>query len=96
MTFAVGTVVVLSHGGEVGRLYKPLPILAIVLGGVLLALASRVFADFFPQYYFNLLGVAAVIWLTAAIGWFFYILPKIFRVPGEGTFDREHSIAKDR
>ena len=94
MTFAVGTVVVLSHAGEGGKLYRPLPVLWLVLICVLGSLALRVSADWFPVEYFDLLGKAAVIWLIGALSWLLFILPKVFRVPDEGTFEREHEKAK--
>ena len=94
MTFAVGTVVVLSHAGEVQRLYKPLPILWFVASCVLGALGLRISADFFPAKYFNLLALAAVIWMTGALSWLLFILPRIFRTPGDWTFEREHQKSK--
>ena len=96
MTFAVGTVVVLSHAGEGGKLYRPLPVLWLVLVCVLGALVFRVSADLFPAQYFNLLGKAAAIWLMGALIWFLFILPKVFRFPEDGTFEREHEKAKIR
>ncbi|MBI4971090.1 MAG: NnrS family protein [Candidatus Omnitrophica bacterium] len=96
MTFSVGTVVILSHAGEMPILYGRLPVLWIVGAGVLMALVIRFSADFFPINYFTFLGTAAAIWLTGALSWFFFVLPKVFRSPEPGTFDREHESVKKK
>ncbi len=96
MTFAVATMVVLSHGGEGARLQRPLWILNLIAVTLPAALVFRIAAQFFPNVYFQLLGISSVIWLTAAAGWLFFIFPKVLRLPKEGEFERLHEEMKQR
>ncbi len=96
MTFAVATMVVLSHGGEGARLQKPLWILNWIAVTLPAALAFRLAAQFFPAFYFQLLGISGAIWLTAAVGWFFFILPRVLRLPKAGEFEQLHAQMKER
>ena len=82
MTFAVGTMVVLSHAGEAAKLHKRLIVLWIVVLGILGAVGHRVSSAFFPETYVSLIGSAAGFWLLAGICWLSFILPKVLRVSG--------------
>ena len=94
MTFSVGTMVVLSHGGEAPRLQKPLWILWVVAFGIGSALAFRILSSFSAQHYFHLLGVAASCWLFVGVSWLCFVAPKIVKIPHEGEFERQHEEMK--
>ena len=94
MTFAIATMVVLSHAGESAQLRRPLPILWLVLIGAILALSFRVAAGFYPNRFFFYLGIAASLWIVVGTGWFCFVVPRIPRFPEEGTFEQEHEKMK--
>lgn len=94
MTFAVGTMVVLGHAGDAPRLRQPLAVLRLVGGGVALALAGRVIADLAPGHYRLALGLAAAAWLSAAAGWFVFVLTRVLRPAQPGAFEVAHEAAK--
>jgi uncharacterized protein involved in response to NO len=96
MTFAIGTMVAMGHAGESEKLRRPLWILWLVLAGIVFALGFRVAAAFLPVRYFKLLEIASVFWLLTAGSWLLFILPKLFRVPIIGEFERFHEEAKKR
>lgn len=96
MTFAIGTMVTLSHGGETPRLQKPLWILWIVMIGMFFAVIFRIVSSYFPARFFDLLGIAASFWLAAGLSWFAFVLPKMAKIPREGEFERAHEEAKQQ
>lgn len=96
MTFAVGTMVVLSHAGEGQRLQRPLWVLRAVAGGIGAATAARVLADLWPLHYFLLLAAASLAWLAAGISWLLFIVPYVVRPVDEGVFERVHEEATRR
>ncbi|MBI3088439.1 MAG: NnrS family protein [Candidatus Omnitrophica bacterium] len=96
MTFAVGTMVVLSHAGEAHRLRQPLWVFRVVEAGLGGALAARVLAELAPTAFFPWLGVAAVCWLAAGLGWLVFILPYVARPLAPDAFERVHEEAKRR
>ena len=96
MTFAVATMVALSHAGESEKLRQPLFILWLVAFGVLSALCFRITAVLIPSLYFQLLGLAAVFWILISASWLCFIAPRILRVPHPGTFENEHEQMKKR
>lgn len=96
MVFAVGTMVVMSHAGEGARLRQPLWVLKVVGIGVGGAALLRLAADGLPQRYFLLLGLAAVCWMAAGIGWLAFVIPRVLRPLPEGEFERLHEDAKRR
>jgi len=96
MTFAVGTMVVLSHTGGATVLRRPLWVLRIVAWGLGTATVARVLADLRPVFYFRLLGLASSAWLIAAVSWLLFILPRVLRPIPEGAFESLHEAAKQR
>jgi hypothetical protein len=96
MTFAVATMVVLSHAGEARRLQRPLWVLKAVGAGVAVALFVRLFADHVPARYFQLLGIASVAWMAAGIAWLVFALPLVVRTVPPETVERLHEEAKRR
>ncbi len=96
MIFSVATMVVLSHGGAPERLRKPLPVLWAAAAGVFCSLGFRLAAGFFPDYYFQLLSFSGLIWAGAALYWFFFSLPVIFKVMSEEELIQSHESSKQR
>lgn len=96
MTFAVATVVTLSHSGDAGRMRQPLPVLWLVAAGLGLALGLRLAAPFFPQEYFKLLGAAGVCWLLAGALWLLFAWPRFLKFPDKELFEQFHEQAKQR
>jgi uncharacterized protein involved in response to NO len=94
MTFAMGTMVVMSHSGEARRLMQPLWILRLAGAGVAAALAGRLAADAHSERYFEWLGAAAVAWLFAAIAWIAFARPRLARIGQEDDFERSHEAVK--
>ena len=94
MTFAVATVVTLSHSGEALKLQKRLPVLWAVAAGLAAALVLRVVSTFFPELYFSLVGAAAFCWLAAGFTWLFFAFPRFFKFPDPEEFKRFHEEAK--
>lgn len=94
MTFAVGTMVVLSHAGQAQQVRRPLGVLWVVGAGLAGALICRLLAETAPSRYFQWLGLAAGCWMAAGLSWLLFILPRVLRpVPAE-TFERLHEAAK--
>ncbi len=96
MTFAVATMVILSHAGAAEKLRKPSRILEFVFGGILLAMAFCVASPFMPERYFQLLAASAVVWLAASVLWICYVAPYLFRFPDPEQVERMHEAAKAR
>ncbi len=94
ITFAIATMVVLSHSGEGERLHRSPWILKLVGVLVPLALVLRVTASFIPEYFFVFLGVSSVLWLASATAWFFYCLPFFLRRPSATAFEEFHERKK--
>jgi len=96
LTFAIATMVILSHAGEGERLHTPIWILWIVALGISLALLKRAAVVMFPDAYFKFLGMSATIWCLTAFGWLCFIFPRLFKVPSADEFERMHEEAKRR
>lgn len=96
MTFAVATVVTLSHSGEAGKLRQPLPVLWFVAAGLSAALGLRLAAQFFPNVYFHLLGAASLCWLVAGGSWLIFAFPFFLKLPNKEEFEEFHEQAKRR
>lgn len=94
MTFSVAVMVMLSHAGEGSRLKGRLPLLTAVYAAVLLSLAVRLAAPFFPARYFAFLGAASAVWSAAVLFWLILVLPRAFRFADEGELERAHEEAK--
>lgn len=96
MTFAVGTMVVLSHSGEGRRLREPLWIFRVVGFGIAGAVVARVLADLWPSAHTPWLGVASACWLAAGISWLAFIRPFVLRAPPREAFEQLHEESKRR
>jgi hypothetical protein len=96
MTFAVGTMVTLTHAGQAQRLRRPLWVLTVVATGTVGAVATRMLADVWPTYYFLLLGVASCLWLMAGIAWVIFAIPHVLTAVPPGVIERLHEEARGR
>ena len=96
MTFAVGTMVVLSHAGRAKSLRTPSWVLRVTGGGVLAALALRLAAAALPEHYFALLGAAATVWLVAAVTWLAAMAPRFVETIPVVDIGRQHEESKLR
>jgi uncharacterized protein involved in response to NO len=96
MTFAVGTMVIFSHGGLSQELKKPhwsLTLIGILTGT---ALILRIVAVYHPEHYFILLAASSSVWLIAALVWLCRVIPVVLRsIPAE-EFERCHEEARER
>lgn len=94
MTFAVGSMVIMSHAGHVQKLQTGIWALWILVSAVVTALAYRLAVAFWPDLYFQLLGFAAASWMVGAWVWLCYMLPMVCLVPNEDEFGKMHEAAK--
>jgi hypothetical protein len=77
LILAVGTRVVLSHGGHsLDEERKSWP-LRIGVIGVLVAMFARIGAPFTPDFYFSHLAWAAVLWITGILCWGVFLVWRI-------------------
>jgi uncharacterized protein involved in response to NO len=96
MTFAVGTMVVLSHSGRGALLRRPLGVLKAVSAALAVAIAFRLAAVFFPSSYFLLLAVASVSWILAGMIWLAFAAAPAVQFPDAAEFEKFHDQAKER
>jgi uncharacterized protein involved in response to NO len=96
MTFAVGTMVALSHGGGGQRLAGPIRRLDLIGTGMAGAILTRFLAEAAPKQYFFFLGSAAICWSLSALSWLSLTIPYILTVPPPEAFERLHEAAKRR
>jgi len=76
MVLMVGARVTLSHGGYMALEGRNRPI-RWVGTGVIIALGLRLVAFLTPEHYFQVLAVAAAVWIAASLLWLVYHLPKM-------------------
>jgi len=96
MTFAIGTMVVLSHAGESALLRQKLPVLRIVGIAVAAALVVRLVAETQLDHYFMWLGAASTLWLLAAAVWIAFVTPRLVRTVSAAASERAHDDVKRR
>lgn len=94
MTFAVATMVIMSHSGRKDMLMRSSKVLTFLSASIGLATVLRVISSFFPNAYFMLLGSSALFWLMGAAVWLFSIGPLIFLFPDREEISRSHEDAK--
>jgi hypothetical protein len=82
--FAVATRVVFGHSGNLGQLGKPLPFFCIMSAFLVLAMLSRVAAEFSPHSRVAHLVSAAICWIIGVVIWMVRVLPKARLVEAEG------------
>ncbi len=94
MTFAISSMVIMSHAGEGQKLNRGIWVLPAVAAGIFLTLMNRLAVGVFPDLYFQILGWAAVIWISSAWIWLAFMLPRILRLPDEDEFRKMHEQVK--
>ena len=77
LTLIIATRVIAAHCGFEADWAKNPKSLVIMGFALLLALVSRILADFYLDYYFGMLHIGAGFWLTGAIAWALVFLPKL-------------------
>jgi uncharacterized protein involved in response to NO len=78
IVFTVSTRVIIGHAGESYLFQKRLRFLIAALALLLVAMATRVSADFILPGRNSHLTYAALVWLLAAIVWAWALVPKLF------------------
>jgi uncharacterized protein involved in response to NO len=78
IVFTVSTRVIIGHAGESYLFQKRLRFLIAALALLLVAMATRVSADFILPGRNSHLVYAALVWLLAAIVWAWALVPKLF------------------
>lgn len=94
LTFAIATMVVMSHSGAGERLRQPLWILWAVICGIALVVVKRIAVIFYPEIYFTFLGWASTLWIITAFCWLGFMIPYLLKVPEGDEFERMHEEAK--
>ncbi len=94
MTFAIATMVVMSHAGAADHLRRPLWILWAVVVGIGLTVVKRIIVIFYPGVYFTFLGLASGLWIVTAFCWLGFMAPYLFKIPEEDEFVRMHEEAR--
>ncbi len=96
MTFAVATMVIVSHSGFAPRLKRRLWALDVVAMGIAVSLILRIGAVFNPSHYFTMLGISSIFWSITAITWLGCMIPYLGQVPAPDAFERNHEEMKRR
>lgn len=83
LTFTVASRVVLGHSGQSEKFQASLkPILALI-SLIMLAMLTRVSADWMPVVRLSHYGYAGVSWIAGVIIWMWSVLPGVTRADGE-------------
>ncbi|MEW6159156.1 MAG: NnrS family protein, partial [Verrucomicrobiota bacterium] len=77
ITLIVATRVVLGHSGNLDRLKGRNRWLLIVVGVMLLAMATRISGDIWPKVLASHYVYGAILWIAAVLIWAVRILPKV-------------------
>ena len=83
LTFTVATRVVLGHSGQSEKFAHPLKSIAIMAGLFILAMATRVSADWMPDVRMTHYAYASLAWVAAVAVWAIAILPGVRRPDSE-------------
>lgn len=77
LTLAVATRVILGHSGGESLFSRPIRSLQIFAGMAILAMATRVSADFLPSIRLSHLAYAGIAWIAGVIAWSAVILRRV-------------------
>ncbi|NBB79785.1 MAG: hypothetical protein GVY36_10110 [Verrucomicrobia bacterium] len=77
LTFTVATRVVLGHSGQSEKFAQPLKSVALMAGLFVLAMATRVSADWMSELRMSHYAYASLAWAGAVGVWAIYILPSV-------------------
>jgi hypothetical protein len=79
ITFAVATRVLFGHSGNLHRVTLPNHWLKISVALMLLGMATRISGDFLPPILVSHYNYGALLWITGALLWSIYTLPKVLQ-----------------
>ena len=77
LVFTVATRVVLGHSGQANRFQAKLWSIRVLLALLVLAMLTRVSADWMPKIQMSHYGFAALTWIAGVFVWAFFILPSV-------------------
>jgi uncharacterized protein involved in response to NO len=80
VAFVVATRVVYGHSGNQNLLQKRNRWLTIAMSLMLLAMATRISGDFWPKIMITHYVYGALAWMTGAVVWAVYVLPKVMQM----------------
>jgi uncharacterized protein involved in response to NO len=95
ITLTVASRVVLGHSGQAALFDRPLKPIYAMLGLVLLAMATRVSADWLPAIRLTHLAYAAVVWALGVAVWASFVLPGVGRGDAVREFARNQRAQPD-
>jgi len=84
LTLAVAARVVLGHSGQAALFDRPLKPIYAMLVLILLAMATRVSADWLPAIRLTHFAYAALAWVAGVVVWACFVLPGVGRADAEG------------
>ena len=96
MVFAVGLMVIFSHGGQTQRLKAHAVFLSVISALIGTALILRIAAVYYSELFFVLLGTAAASWLLGAGLWLYLVSNALFSGVSSEELERCHEEAKQR
>lgn len=79
ITLVVATRVVYGHSGNAGLLARRNRWLWVSVGIILLAMATRISGDFWPQVMASHYSYGALGWMAGLLLWAVYVIPKVLR-----------------
>jgi uncharacterized protein involved in response to NO len=83
ITFTVATRVVFGHSGNLEKLKGRNRWLFVAVAIMLLAMATRISGDFWPQIMLSHYSYGAMFWVAGVLLWSFFVLPKVLQVEAE-------------
>lgn len=83
LTFAVATRVVLGHSGQSAKFQSRLVPVIVLMSLVVLAMLTRVSADWMPVIQLSHYAYAAISWIIGVLVWVWFILPGVQKADSE-------------
>lgn len=83
ITFIVASRVVYGHGGQAEKFQARIKPVLVMIALVMLAMLTRVTADWMPAIRMSHYGYAGVSWIAGVIIWMWSVLPGVTRADGE-------------
>ncbi len=74
---SVGTWVIFAHAGKRARLTEKWIVLRVIVLGLIIAMISRIAAEFLSGIYHSHLLYASLFWLAATLAWLWILLPRL-------------------
>lgn len=83
VTFTVATRVVFGHSGNLEKLHGRNWWMLVAVALMLVGMATRISGDFWPSILVSHYSLGAVIWITGALVWSCFVLPKVLQADNE-------------